>query len=146
MIKAAVYGLAALTLTYALPSSARSLAECGASFGQAHYDVEGTWGPDQISKGSYSFVADGKGNPNVLFRDATGVVVDAAADGGKVSFSFIHPNLGEFGMVVIYEGSGVVETYNVITAPSGERKLYWTSNKSRAAPLAKVAAFVAACR
>lgn len=136
---------AAGSLSIAVPASATVLAQCGASSGQAYYDGENVWGVDQISKGSLSFVADDKGNPNVYFRDASGGVTDSAADGAKLMFSFIHPNLGEFGIVAVYEQTGVVETYHVITVAGGKRRLFWTSNKSKAAPLAKVSAFVADC-
>ena len=144
--KQLAYALSALAVAGYTPAFSRPLAQCGASAGQAYYDSEGVWGPDQISKGSYSFIADDKGNPNVLFRDASGRVIDAAADGGRVTFSFIHPDRAEFGMFVVYAEAGVVESYNVITSAAGGRKLYWTSNRSRAAPIAKVAAFVANCR
>lgn len=126
-------------------ANASILARCGASDGQAYYDGESRWGPDQISKGSFEFVADDKGNPNVYFIDATGGRTDSAADGAKLSFSFIHPELTEFGIVAVYEATGVVETYNVINSSAGQRKVFWTSNKSKAAPLAKVSAFVANC-
>jgi hypothetical protein len=126
-------------------AEASVLARCGASTGHALYDGEKSWITDRISKGSFEFVADDKGNANIYFIDASGGRTDSAADGAKLSFSFIHPKLNEFGIVAIYEATGVVETYNVIRSSTGRRRLFWTSNKAKAATMAKVAAFAADC-
>jgi hypothetical protein len=110
------------------------------------YLAEDTWSDDRISTGAYTFVADGKGNPNVIFKDSSGLTIDSAADGGSLFFSFIHAEMGEFGIVAVYETAGVVETFNVVTTPAGKRKLLWTSNRSgKSMRLTKVASYTADC-
>ena len=140
-----ILGIAGSLLVFTSPASAAILARCGTSSGQAFYEDAGTWTPDKIGKGGFEFVVDDKGSPNVHFVDTTGGLVDAAADGAKVTFSFIHHELGEFGIVVIYEATGVVETYNVIKTSTKSKVLYWTANRSMASQFSKVSAMVAQC-
>jgi hypothetical protein len=135
-------GLAALVAS--APVSAEVLADCGASKGKAFYPVEGSWSDDGISKGSFIITVDGAA-PNVLFRDASGTIVDAKADGADVRFAHMDAERGEFGIVASYKATGVIETYNVRTGEKG-RELFWTSNKTGKRGVAKVAAFVAPCR
>jgi hypothetical protein len=52
---------------------------------------------------------------------------------------------GEFGVVASYAATGVIETYNVRRGKAG-LELFWTSNKTGKAGIAKVAAFVAQCQ
>jgi len=125
------------------------IAECGASTGRALYLTprEIDWAEDRISSGRYKFTVDGAGNPNIIFTDATGTAVDAAADGGRLIFSRLAPDRNEFGVVLIYPSTGVVETYNVLTTSDGRRRLLWSSNKPRigAVELSKVGAYTADC-
>lgn len=121
------------------------LAKCGGSTGVSYFANEQKWEQDGISRGEWTFIADGKSNPNVIYKDTTGSFTDSAADGGRVSFTFIHPERGEFGLSVVYEQAGVVETYNIIRTPSGGRIALWTANKSNSANFPRVSAFVATC-
>lgn len=140
-----VVGMIAPLLIAASPTPMTVLAECGASVGVSYFANEQKWEKDGISKGAWTFVTDGKANPNVLYKDTTGSVTDSAADGGRVSFTFIHPERGEFGVSVVYDQAGVVETYNIVRSASGGRIALWTSNKSNAATFPRVSAFVASC-
>lgn len=124
------------------------LAECGESSGHSYFlTPEEGWVDDRITGGSMRFTVDGAGNPNIIFVDASGHAIDAAADGGRLLFSRLDRERGEFGVVLIYVPSGVVETYNVHQLPGGGRRVLWTSNKPRIGSigLTKVGAYVADC-
>lgn len=144
-VKFIVFSLA-LLVTQTSPQSvaARVLAVCGASIGKARYLAEPNWVDDRISTGSFSIIADGKGNPNLLFKDATGATTDAAADGATIVFTFTTKDMSKFGIVVVYETTGIVETYNFIGASEGGT-LMWTTNKAGLVGVAKVAAFTSRC-
>lgn len=135
----------AVCLVAESPAHADVIATCGASYGQARYDGEAGWTPDSITKGTFTFVMDGKGNPNVIFKDTRGSVVDAAADGGQVRITFAHPDREQFGFAVVYEDDGLVETYNIFRSANGRIMLHWTSNKAQGFALPKVAAFRSTC-
>lgn len=145
-----LFGAIAL-LAYGVSAEAQEvLAECGASSGHAYFltpQDEG-WVDDRISGGTLRFTVDGAGNPNIIFIDATGQAIDAAADGGRLLFSRLEGSRGEFGIVLIYASTGVVETYNVYQLPDGRRRVLWTANKPRigAIELTKVGAYMADCR
>jgi len=146
--KLAATCLIGATSTYAAHAQ-DTLADCGASVGQSMFlsPLDTGWVPDQISKGRIRITADGRGNPNVIHTDATGLSLDAAADGGRIMFTRLDTERGEFGVLVVYASTGVVESYNVSTAPGGTRRLLWTSNKPRVdgSGLIKVGAYAAPC-
>lgn len=135
----------AVCLVAASPAHAHVIATCGASYGQARYDGEAAWTADSVSTGTFTFLLDGKGNPNVLFKDVRGRVVDAAADGGKVHVTFAHSQRDQFGFAVIYPDDGLVETYNIFRSANGRMMLHWTSNKAQGLAPPKVAAFRSSC-
>jgi hypothetical protein len=148
-MKALYQALAAISLFAGHGAQAQDvLAECGASSGHAYFlTPQDGWIDDRISGGTLRFTVDGAGNPNIIFVDAAGQAIDAAADGGRLLFSRLDSDRGEFGVVVIYASTGVVETYNVYQLPGGGRRLLWTSNKPRIGSigLTKVGAYVAEC-
>jgi hypothetical protein len=145
-----VLGIIALLTSGTGAQAQDVLAECGASTGRAYYltPQDQGWVDDGITGGSLRFTADGSGNPNIIFTDATGLTIDAAADGAQLLFSRLDSDRAEFGVVAIYASTGVVETYNVYQLPGGHRRLLWTSNKPRTGPIGitKVAAYSAVCR
>lgn len=126
-------------------AQAETLATCYAPKGKAYYSDEGRWSDDGINAGEFLFTVDGKGNPNLLFKDVTGKTIDAAADGGTVAFSFVNTAQRSFGIVVLYSGAGVVETYNVVTGEGGTRSVYWTANRAGLFGPGKISAMVGRC-
>jgi hypothetical protein len=135
-------------LAFSLPSPgyASLLARCGGSQGKALFFGAGetSWSDDPLSKGQFLFVTDAKGNPSILFYDATGLMRDVSDEGGKVAFTFLHSHSLSFGVVVTYQ-EGIVETYNVIHNPAGSTKLLWTVNRSGEGGTTKVGAYEADC-
>jgi hypothetical protein len=127
--------------------NATVLAQCGGSHGKALFLGAGekVWSDDALSKGRFTFVADDKGNPNILFYDVTGRVTDVSADGGRVSMTYVDPEQSSFGMAVSYWPSGLVETYSVGPNPAGARQLLWTTNRPDLAGDTKVGAYEAHC-
>lgn len=132
-----------------MPTGTRVLAVCGPSEGRGYYlspDHSG-WEDDPISKGRVIIVAGPDGEPNVLFADARGDFVDATADGGSVTFSFMNDEKKSFGLIETYPKTGVTQTYVFSTSPSGERVLLWTAAKAHISTvgITKVAAFASKC-
>jgi hypothetical protein len=131
----------------AAPAGAMVLAQCGASAGHAYYeDSKPGWQPDRISTGRFIFTVDGAGNPNVLFKDVRGKIVDSAADRGLITFT--RQGSREFSIVVIYPEDGTSETYNIVNKVQGAgRRLLWTSSKVGGGPgmITKVGAYAADC-
>ena len=140
----ALLGLSGLSMPSVV--EAEVLATCGASAGKAYFvDQGGTWRDDRISRGSFSITVDARGNPNVLFEDALGGVVDAAADGAATFLMHLSSNKRDFMLMVAYEKTGVAETFNVITGPDGTRQALWTTSRPHGSVFPKVAAFRAVC-
>jgi hypothetical protein len=145
--------ISAAALMFSTPAAAQDrsiIAECGASSGHAFFAAPSTqgWADDRISGGRLRFTLDDAGNPNIIFIDARGGTVDAAADGGTLILTRIDAEEGEFGMLLVYRATGVVETYNVLNMPGGGKRVLWTSNKPRIGQvgLSKVGAYTADCR
>ena len=120
------------------------LASCGAPTGVANYKADQNWSEDRMPNGSFTFVVDDEAQPNLLFKDASGNITDARADGATVSFTFIDADRNEFGILVNYERAGSVETYGLVRMDDGRSYLQWTVNRV-ANRLPKVAAYTAAC-
>lgn len=142
--------LAGLLVCSGVAQAQQVLAECGASEGHAYYLTprDQGWVDDPTTGGRVRFTMDGAGNPNIIFVDAGGRPIDAAADGGRLIFSRLDQAQREFGVVLIYPSTGVVETYNVYNVGNGRRRLLWTSNKPRIGSigLTKVGAYTAECQ
>lgn len=132
-----------------LPTGSLMLATCGPSNGQAYYlgPKETGWEDDPISKGRIVLIASPDGKPNILFKDASGTLVDAIKDGAKVSFSFINENKDSFGIIETYPSTGVTQTYAVTMDADGNRTMLWTMVKANisVANITKAAAFVSKC-
>lgn len=141
----AIFSGAGASLLVPGAAGAGILAECGSSNGSAYYNSEGKWSEDGISQGGFVFTFDDSG-PNVLFRDAGGKFVDAKSDGGTITPTHATPERGEFGMVVSYPTTGVVETFNIVRMDDGKRQLLWTINRPGKQKFSKVAAYVATCQ
>lgn len=92
-------------------------------------------------------MADDKGNANLLFKDASGGITDAAADGAEVVLTRIDADAWEFSMLVLYPKTGVTESYNVVGTGDGARQLLWTSSKARTwgGIITKVGAYTSKC-
>ncbi|WP_156318043.1 hypothetical protein [Porphyrobacter sp. AAP60] len=132
-----------------LPEGSAILAVCGPSDGQGYYlwpRHEG-WQNDPISAGRLVFVVAPDNQPNVLFLDARGEFISAKDDGGILSFSFLDPETGSFGIIETYPSTGVTSTYVVTVSPEGELYGLWTSLKSHisSANISKVTAHVTRC-
>ena len=138
--------VAAAAVTLASPAEAETLFTCGASQGKAFYlpgpyvpDDKTGWTDDGISGGSFSFVTLEDGSLDYVYSDATGHTYSARGKGGEVATLYAGNNTVQF--VVHYPSTGVLETFTVF-ADSG--LVAWTQVKA-AAPIQKMAAFVAPC-
>jgi len=138
--------LGLLGATVSTDAEAEVLATCGASAGKTYFvDMDASWRNDRISRGSLTFTRDARGNVNVLFKDALSGPVDAAADGAETLLLHLSADRRDFMLVVVYERTGVAETYNVITGAGGLRQVLWTTSRPRGSVFPKVAAFRAVC-
>lgn len=144
MLRVWLFSGAALAAAALTPAKAEVLATCGASYGQARHEGEADWTADAITGGAFRFTLDAQGNPNVLFKDARGGVIDAAASGAEVYVAFADDLHAHIGFIVIYPDDGLIETYTIY-ALAGKRTLQWTSNKGNALLPPRVAAFTSAC-
>jgi hypothetical protein len=134
--------IASCTPTYAATNTV--LAACGASEGVAFYKADGRWSDDRLSAGAFTFVVNDKNEPNLLFKDSSGAITDARADGADVTFSFVDPAKREFGVVVNYSESELIETYSLIHGTDKALYLQWTVNRVGGV-MPKVAAYTATC-
>ena len=127
--------------------SAALLARCGGSQGKALFVGAGetSWSDDAMRKGQFLFVTDDQGNPSLLYYDTTGLIHDVKNEGGLVWLSYKHPDKLSFGIIVSYQDEGIVETYNVVSKPSGGAELLWTVNRSGQPGMTKVGAYEAEC-
>lgn len=89
---------------------------------------------------------DNNGNPDIIIRDAMKLSRFSSAT-GKVVAPLIAEDKGSFIFIVLDGELNEVTTYQVVTAPSGERSLLWTGTKARKtkAGITKVSAYVAPC-
>ena len=137
---------------WAVPAFAEELAVCGASEGYAFYpkaglaaqnEDAGKWVDDKISGGRLTLTRIGKDEYDLLFSDSTGRIVSAKQDGGVIV-----PAGGAsdtVSLIVVYPGTGVVETYTFLRKADTGAEVIWTSNKGGGALIMKVAAYRADC-
>ncbi len=128
---------------------AKIIADCGAAAGKSYFLAPRPdgWVDDAISNGRLLFDLREGDKLNVLFKDASGDLIDAEKDGGGTFLVKHSEGFADFSAVTIYPATGVIETYSVTNQGNGARRLLWTSNKSRAGPakITKVSAFVSKC-
>ena len=130
-------------------ANAADIAHCGASEGYAYYpkfglganDEKGEWTKDGISNGQFSISGSDNGDFDLLFKDTSGEIYSARADGGKII------PLGKtetsLSLLVVYPNK-TSETYTVYRTIEGKAEMMWTQNKYNTL-IPKVAAFVATC-
>ncbi|NCP14512.1 MAG: hypothetical protein GW858_10155 [Sphingomonadales bacterium] len=132
-----------------VPEGSDILAVCGSSDGKGYYlwPRHDGWQSDPISGGRLVFFVTPENEPNILFLDALGEFINAREDGGILSFSFLDPKTGSFGIIETYPSTGVTSTYVVTVSPEGELFGLWTSLKSHVsqANISKVTAHVTRC-
>jgi hypothetical protein len=128
--EAELRSLAAVAVA-AAPEGSRFLAVCGPSQGWSYFarpQPDG-WTEDGISSGRLVFIADAKGDVNLLFRDVTGRFYSATRDGGRV-VTLKEPNeSGEFAILIVYPSTGVTETYTLTKDGAGEPIVLSTATK-----------------
>jgi hypothetical protein len=145
-VKSVLFAVAVLTAGPALAAQGHILARCGASHGQAYYahDKNPTWVSDAIGSGSFIFLVDAAGRPNVQLKDTRGSVYDTRKEDGDVRFAYRNQN--DFGIIVTYADQSIIETYNVVTDRAGQRKVLWTSNRGTQVRFPRVGAYEATCQ
>jgi len=141
--------IAAPLLGCAIPANAEIVADCGPSAGRSFYltPQRDGWVDDGVSGGRILFDLRGPTDMNIIFRDATGSLVDTERDGGATFVVRHSEGFAEFTAVALYPATGVIETFAITDLGNGTRQLLWTSNKSRVGALGitKVSAFVSEC-
>jgi hypothetical protein len=127
---------------------AEVLAICGGSKGRAYFldTVERGWVNDQIGQGRIILLRLPGGKLDILYRDASGRYSRPSEEGGDVQMTYAREASKEFGAVVVYPRTGVVESFNFLKDVPEGRVVLWTSNKAESAMgLRKAAVFIAKC-
>jgi hypothetical protein len=119
------------------------VAACGESDGHGFIEGDG-WNTDGMPGGRMFFVQLANGDSDLIFRSAFGLQSVTASD-GIISQIRDGAQNGQYSWLVVHPSTGVVETYNLVTADSGARSVYWTSNKNLSSLLVSVAAYRADC-
>jgi hypothetical protein len=130
------------------PKGSFALAVCGSSAGKGLYlDKEQEWENADISDGRIVIVQLPDGKLDMIFRDASKTFYSALKDGGTINFTYNDKKSSQFGIVVEYPATGVIETHNFMLAPNGDRVDLWTTNKniSSIATIQMVSAYRAKC-
>jgi len=138
--------VAAFLMLVSATVQAQTIFECGASDGHTYYFEGGYvsadkagWHRDGMSDGQFSLIMRGE-KLDVLFRDATGSLVSAEADGAQI-FP-LHIGDASATILLIYPGN-VAEVYQF----DGPTKTYSLSSiKFGDAPIRKAGTLVGACR
>ena len=143
---------AALVVTPTITVAA-TIASCGAQKGKAYFPAAGLvpkgkdgWTEDQISGGSTTLTRDSKGELDVLFRDATGVITSARNDSGRVIL--LRKSAREIAVLVAYtEGAEAAEIYSFVREVDGRARMLMLSSKGLSAAVAipKAGVYVADC-
>jgi len=129
-------------------ASARDVAVCGNSVGQGYYPAAGLsaianktgkWDEDNITSGRITLSQVDQDGFDILFTDATGVVVSAKGDGATV----VRVGQNDFSIAILVVYPLLTETYTFLRSKDGP-EVMWTTNK-HSTPVVKVGAYRAAC-
>ena len=137
---------AAFLILLSVTTQAQTIFECGASDGHTYYFEGGYvsadkagWQRDGMSDGQFSLIMRGE-KLDVLFKDATGSLVSAEADGAQI-FP-LHIGDASATILLVYPGN-VAEVYQF----DGTTKTYSLSSiKFGDAPIRKAGTLVGTCR
>jgi hypothetical protein len=128
-------------------ADARLLAVCGPSIGKAFYvhpEITG-WTDDKITGGSFTFLIDEAGKPDIFIRDASKKKFSVRDDGSTLVAPFVDEKSDTFTFILIGNNGGV-STYQLSIARNGSRILLWTDTKNLSAGvISKVSAFTSQC-
>jgi hypothetical protein len=130
------------------PALSKDIPICGASDGYAYFPEagplhdlpdHGKWVKDGITQGRATLSSEGD-KLDLLFTDASGAVISATNDGGKVIL--LGKNKEALSVVINYPGK-TVETWTFINSRNGAEAI-WSIHKYGTA-MPKLAAFRAPC-
>ena len=138
--------LALLTVGSSGIAASQSLFDCGPNAGYSYYFAGGYvsedkagWHEDGTSEGQFSLILRGD-DLDVLFRDATGSLISAQADGAKIYP--LHIGDTSASVLVIYP-LNAVEIYQFDLA---SKSYTLSSTKYGEAPIRKASTFAGKCR
>ena len=135
----------ALTAATATVGKADVITRCGASKGYAYY-FEGPlvpreksgWTSDGISKGGIQLVRDGK-EFDIVYTDVAGT--RSAKSDGFIVLNLSMPNTGFFTVLLVSEGTGVIEHYLFKLDAKGRGTVVWGSIKGGSVRIPKSAIY-----